>query len=507
MDLQLNDTLSVGDESYKVKPSMFSTNRRRLVEVLKINHNLKPNSAVLLKGSSVCHVGSTNVTSLFHQDSFFNWCFGVEEPGFYGTINITTGSSTLYMPKPKCSEKWKMLHIPNPRFYREKYLVNNCCYTDEIEEYLKFKKTEEIIILTGKDAQSGLPLTEPNLAELGLSDYPVEKDILMKTINELRVIKTKEEICVMKYAHNVTSNAHIEVMRRIRPGWFEYQAESLFKHHIYTFGGCRNTAYIGKIPTGNHASAVEYGTSSFPNNKVIYDGDLCILDMGAEYFGYASVACSTFPVNGKFDCQQKAIYDGVLQIRNKLLESIKPGVSWADMHLLADRLILDHLSKLQLVHGSIDDMMDARVPSVFMPEGLGHFVGLDALDVGGFHEDDPPAREEKGLNRLLTTRILRQGMIITVAPAIFFNITLLDQAFRDGNLNRFLNEKAISKYYSFGGVQIGETIAVTGCGVEVLTKIPRQINEIEVLMAEGQRLDHVPSLLPSPKQKSFDEGI
>ena len=56
------------------------------------------------------------------------------------------------------------------------------------------------------------------------------------------------------------------------------------------------------------------------------------------------------------------------------------------MHLLADRLILDHLSKLQLVHGSIDDMMDARVPSVFMPEGLGHFVGLDALDVGGFHE-------------------------------------------------------------------------------------------------------------------------
>jgi len=506
MDVILNDTLSVGDDSYSVKPSMFSTNRKRLVEVLKLNQHLKPNSVILLKGNSSCHVGSSNLTSLFHQDSFFNWCFGVEEPGFYGTINISTGSSTLFMPIPKCSEKWKMLHIPNPRFYREKYLVNSCCYIDEIEEYLKFKKTEEIILLTGKDSQSGLPLTEPDLVELKLSDYPVQKDILLKTINELRVIKTKEEISVMSYVHNVTSKAHIEVMRRIRPGWFEYQAESLFKHHIYTFGGCRSTAYIGKIPTGNHASAVQYGTSSFPNNKMICDGDLCILDMGAKYFGYASVACSTFPVNGKFDCQQKAIYNGVLEIRNKLLESIKPGVSWADMHLLADRLILEHLSKLQLVHGSIDDMMDARVPAVFMPCGLGHFVGLDALDVGGFHEDDPPARCEEGLNRLLTTRILRQGMVITVAPAIFFNIRLLNQAFKDINLKQFLNEKLISKFYSFGGVQIGETVAVTGNGVEVLTKIPREITEIEIMMAEGQRLDHVPTLLPSPKKfQSFDE--
>lgn len=142
--------------------------------------------------------------------------------------------------------------------------------------------------------------------------------------------------------------------------------------------------------------------------------------MGANYCGYAADITCSFPANGKFTEKQKLVYNAVLDARNAVIQAMKPGISWLDMHLLANRVMLGALIAGGILRGDVEEVIKSGLNEVFQPHGLGHLLGLDVHDVGGYLEGHPDRSTMPGLRKLRTARTLEAGMAITVEPGCYF---------------------------------------------------------------------------------------
>lgn len=165
---------------------------------------------------------------------------------------------------------------------------------------------------------------------------------------------------------------------------------------------------------------------------------------------------------------------------------MRPGVKWTDMHRLAERVLLKHLKKLGLVVGSLEECEAANLGALFMPHGLGHFIGLDTHDVGGFTPSSPPS-DLPGLRYLRTTRVLQKGMCITVEPGCYFVDHLLKQAAANPFQANLLNFTVIDKYKCVGGVRLEDDVLITEDGVQNLTVVPRTVEDVEELLQLGMQ--------------------
>ncbi|XP_046649201.1 xaa-Pro dipeptidase-like isoform X1 [Daphnia pulicaria] len=472
---------SQGEGTMQVPMDLFAVNRDRLCKSLRQLPKLQKNSVVVLQGGQGIPRYCTDVEYVFRQESFFHWAFGVIEPDFFGAIEVESGTSHLFIPKyPEAYAVW-MGKIFNCDHYKQKYGVDHVHYVDEMAVILENAKAEIVLTVKGMNTDSNLWTREAVFE--GMSKFKIDNELLHPVIVECRVIKTSMELDVLRYANKVSSAAHIAVMKAVRPGMKEYQCESVFLHHSYFHGGCRHVSYTCICGSGENGSVLHYGHAGAPNDKQIRDGDMCLFDMGAEYYCFASDITCSFPANGKFTDRQKGIYNAVLEASRAVIAHIKPGVSWIDMHLLANRVMLKHLKEHGLLQGDVDDMMKANLAATFQPHGLGHFMGLDVHDVGGYLEGHPARPEKAGLKSLRTARVLQPGMVLTVEPGCYFIDRLLDQALEDPELSKFLIKEAVAEHRGFGGVRIEDDIVVTETGVEVMTEVPRSTEEIEATMS------------------------
>ncbi|XP_060254015.1 xaa-Pro dipeptidase isoform X2 [Ovis aries] len=412
----------LGNETLKVPLALFALNRQRLCERLRKNPAVQAGSVVVLQGGEETQRYCTDTGVLFRQESFFHWAFGVTEPGCYGVIDVDTGTSTLFVPRLP----------PSHATWMGKFNVNNT--------------------------------------------------ILHPEIVECRVFKTDMELEVLRYTNKISSEAHREVMKAVKVGMKEYEMESLFEHYCYSRGGMRHSSYTCICGSGENSAVLHYGHAGAPNDKTIQDGDMCVFDMGGEYYCFASDITCSFPANGKFTPDQKAIYEAVLRSCRAVMSAMKPGVWWPDMHRLADRIHLEELARIGLLTGSVDAMVQVHLGAVFMPHGLGHFLGLDVHDVGGYPEGVDRI-DEPGLRRLRTARHLEPRMVLTVEPGIYFIDHLLDEALADPARACFFNREVLQRFRGFGGVRIEEDVVVTDTGMELLTCVPRTVEEVEACMA------------------------
>ena len=364
--------------------------------------------------------------------------FGVIEPDFYGLIRVSDGFTTLFAPKlDKEYEVWmgKLLDLED---FKRKYEVDEVKWVEEMEKVIGDMNPELLLTLSGVNSDSGNKYEPATFT--GMEKFSQDADILFPVIAECRVIKSPEEIEVLRYVAQVSSDAHKKVMRMpfLESKHYEYQAEAVFLGHTYYIGGCRHASYTCICGVGSNAAILHYGHAGAPNDREIKDGEMCLFDMGANYYGYcADITCS-FPANGKFTEDQKLIYNAVLAASLAVQATAKEGECWVEMHLLANRVMLQKLKDGNLLKGDVQEMIDAGLNYVFQPHGLGHLIGLDVHDVGGYLEDCPPRPEQPGVNRLRTARILKAGMYMTIEPGCYFIEPLLEKAYNDPIQSKFL---------------------------------------------------------------------
>ena len=271
-------------------------------------------------------------------------------------------------------------------------------------------------------------------------------------LHEMRLYKSRYEVKLMRQAAKISAKAHKRAMRKCRPGMYEYQLEGeLISEFIQN--GARFTAYPPIVGSGQNACILHYTN----NSDKILDGDLLLIDSGAEYQCYASDITRTFPVNGKFSNAQRDIYNLVLSAQAAALNEIKPGKHWNDPHDAAVKVLTEGMVSLGILEGDPEELIKNKDYAKYYMHRTGHWLGMDVHDVGDYKLDGE-------------WRMLEAGMVMTVEPGLYLPV----------------NSKDLPEHWQNIGVRIEDDVLVTKDGYDILSKdAPKTIDEIEELMADA----------------------
>jgi len=272
-------------------------------------------------------------------------------------------------------------------------------------------------------------------------------------IHELRVLKTPEEIEIMQAAADIAADAHVLAMKAVRAGMQEYQIEALVEE-LFRNRGATGPAYTSIVGGGANATVLHY----INNNAELRDGDLLLLDAGAEYKGYASDITRTFPINGRYTPAQREIYDLVLKAQMSCVEMVRPGVTHDQLKQHSIEVLTEGMVELGLLKGDPEELIKEKKHEQFYMHGLGHMIGIDVHDVGRYYFGQE-------------SRALEPGVVMTVEPGIYISP----------------DTKDIPEKYLGIGVRIEDDVLCTNNGPRILTnKVPKHADEIEQLMSGVQ---------------------
>ena len=411
---------------------------------------------------------------------------------FFSFLSIFLLYSFLYYSLPADFAVWMGPILP-PSYYKDLYKVDEVLYTDDIPAYFEKFAPEVVYVTKGQNSDSGNWCKPAHFD--GIEKYTIDEEYLFKAIVECRVFKTAKEMEVYRYVAKIGSQAHLDNMRALEPEMYESQIESVFRHSNYFRGGCRLWSFIPICASGRNSSILHYGHAGAPNDRLMHDGEWLLMDMGSEYRCYACDITTTCPVNGKFSHEQKFIYETVLDMNRQCQKMMKPGVNWRDVHKMSNRVACEHFIKQGLFKGDLEEVLESNVFGYFMPHGLGHFMGIDVHDVGGYTEG--MERDTiMGYKSLRTKRDLQEGMLITVEPGIYFVDCCIEKIKADENLNKYVNWEEVNKYYPIGGCRIECDVYITKDGCEDITCAPRTVEDIEaVYRGDITSVDQIKSFL------------
>jgi Xaa-Pro aminopeptidase len=275
-------------------------------------------------------------------------------------------------------------------------------------------------------------------------------------IGEMRLHKTPEEVELMQRSATIAAEAHILAMQSIKPGMNEFQVESLMEAYMRD-KGASGVAYNSIIGGGINACILHY----VENNCPLQDGDLILIDAGAEYKGYASDITRTFPVNGRFTEAQRDVYDVVLDVQNECIEATKTGNTVKARQELSIELLTEGMKKLGILKGKTADLIKKKAYMKYYMHGVGHYLGLDVHDAGRYFT------EQQAKN----SRPFAPGMVLTVEPGLYIPPD---------------DKDAPAKYRGIG-IRIEDDVLVTETGnVNLTAKVPKDAEAIEELMNKGK---------------------
>lgn len=424
-------------------------------------------NVIYLKGSELMYRYQTDYEFPFRQESNFWYLTGVDEPDYHMILDLKT--ETYHLFAPKRDEHYSVWHgrIKSKDDIQTLYEPNELHYDSKLLTILKSLNPNVIYCLNEDQAEF--------LEDLDRS-FKVDTESLNDAITFCRTIKTEDELNLMREAARINNIAHRKVMEQVKPGMYEYELKAIFDYHQVK-RGLLFDAYNGIHAAGRNSAILHYTECS---NR-LGNGDLYLIDAGYEYEGYASDVTRTYPANGRFTDDQAAVYQTVLNALNAVVEAIKPGVKMEDLHMAAAEIILKGLKQMGLVKGSIEDLMEKDIFALFFPHGLGHFLGLDTHDVGGYPKGVERI-DRPGIRFLRARRELQPGMVVTIEPGLYFIPALLEKAFEDEEKSKFLNADKLQAFFDFGGVRIEDNIIITEDGCENMTDVPKEIKEIEKII-------------------------
>jgi Xaa-Pro aminopeptidase len=268
-------------------------------------------------------------------------------------------------------------------------------------------------------------------------------------LDEQRLFKSRDELKLMQRAADISMLAHEVAMRSSRPAMREYEIQAEIERTFRMHDAV--PAYGSIVGAGSNACVLHY----VANNGTAKDGDLVLVDAGAEYRGYASDITRTFPVSGRFTKEQRALHDLVGAAQAAALAQARPGVAYGDGHTAAVETLTEGLLRLGLLKGSLEKNISAGSFKRFYRHKTGHWLGLDVHDVGEYRIDGE-------------SRVLEPGMVFTVEPGLYVAP----------------DDTSVAPKWRGIGIRIEDDVVVTSDGHRVLTeRLARSADEIEALMA------------------------
>jgi len=398
---------------------------------------------------------------LFCQDKTFYYLTGFNEPdAILLLIKAKQPKAVLFcLPKDPLMEVWHGKRV-GCDIAKKEYGFDECFSTEQLEvlvpEYIADHGS--LYYCRGKskafDSQLLVWLEQVNGKSRQGIKAPATIIDCTELVNEMRLIKSEAEIDIMRKVNNISCNAHIRAMKQTRDGIFEYQIEAEILHE-FAFNGARFAAYNSIVASGENANILHYTD----NCERLNDGDLLMIDAGGELAGYAADISRTFPVNGKFSNEQKALYQLVLDAQEACILQVKPKQTLGQLNELCCEILTKGLLELGVLSGNLCELIANKACKKYFIHGLGHWLGLDVHDVGQYQMEN---------NKQM--RVFEAGMVMTIEPGLYIP----------------KDDESVEKKWRGIGIRIEDNILVTDQGHENLTRnAPKSITEIEKIVGRG----------------------
>lgn len=438
----------------RITPREFARRRRQLMRMMGAG-------AIAIVPSAVDKIRNRDVDYPFRQDSDFQYLTGFPEPD--AVVVLIPGR------KPAdyvlfCRERDPVMETWHGRRAGQEGAVNDYGADDafpiaDIDDILPglLENRERVFYAMGAQPefdQRVIGWVNRLRAQGRQGARPPQEFVSLEPLlHDLRLYKSRAEIGLMRRAAAISVKAHERVMRTCRPGAYEYEIEAELLHEFHRHGA--RVAYNPIVGGGDNGCILHYTE----NDAILQDGDLLLIDAACEVDGYAADITRTFPVNGRFNAPQRAIYDLVLRAQRAAIDRARPGNHWNAPHEAAVKVLTAGLVKLGLLKGPVAKLIKDEAYRRFYMHRTGHWLGLDVHDVGDYRVG--------GL-----WRELEPGMVLTVEPGLYIPAGAKGAAKRWWNI----------------GVRIEDDVLVTRDEPDVLSgKLVKDADAIERLMQTGTK--------------------
>lgn len=416
--------------------------------------------SIAILNASTLKTRNHDAEYIFRQDSDFYYLTGFNEPETVLVLipNRTEGEYVLFCrERDPAAEQWTGYRA-GIEGAKAKYGANESYPISQLNEVMPklLANRDQVYYRVGMDwtfdQQVFTWLNSVRAQVRAGVKAPQTFKVLDEILHEMRLFKSEAELEMMRYAAKTSAHAHTKAMQVCKPSMYEYEIEAAILHEFRRKG--METAYTSIVGGGKNGCILHY----IENRDELKDGDLLLIDAGAEYQCYASDITRTFPINGKFSPAQKALYQVVLDAQYAAINTVRPNALWDDVHQAAVNVLVDGLIELGLLTESKDKVMAEHLYRKFYMHRTGHWLGLDVHDVGTYKVEGEWRR-------------LQAGMVLTVEPGLYIPA-----------------EEGIDPKWWHIGIRIEDDVLVTATGHEVLTSgVVKEIADIEALMAGKDR--------------------
>ncbi|MEQ1370106.1 Xaa-Pro aminopeptidase [Acinetobacter schindleri] len=399
----------------------------------------------------------------YRADSSFFYLTGFAEPEAVAVIETFDSEEEGYTYSLFCRERDREMEIWNG--YRagvdgavDDYEADEAYAIDLLDEEIleKLQNKDKLFYRVGHSAEFDARVAKWIAQASGESrrgkSAPAQIVQLDRIVDEMRLHKDANEIELMQIASDISAEAHTRAMQTVRPGMMEYALEAEL-NYVFGKNGCV-PSYNSIVGGGENACILHY----VENDKELKDGDLVLIDAACEYQFYASDITRTFPVNGKFSPEQKALYNIVLDAQIAAINAVQIGNSYKEPHNVAVRILVQGLLNLGIMQGKIEEIIETESFRQFYMHGTGHWLGMDVHDVGAYKANGE-------------WRSYEEGMVVTVEPGLYIAP----------------DDETVDPKWRGIGIRIEDDVVATQNGPLVLTaKVVKTVEDIEALMAKAR---------------------
>ena len=433
-----------------IEPSEYAQRRRQLME-------MAGDDAILVLPAASEKVRSLDTHYPYRQDSDFWYLSGFAEPDAVLVLipGRRHGEAILFCRERDAErEAWDGPRAGQDGAVRD-HGMDDAYPIDDLDDILPglLEGRSKVYYHFGRDAEFDLKLigwVNRVRSQVRHGAQPPHEFLeLGHLLHEQRLFKSAAEIALMERAADISMQAHRVAMRAVRAGMHEYELQAELERVFRAHDGC--AAYSSIVGAGRNACILHYRD----NNAPVHAGELVLIDAGAEYRGYASDITRTFPVDGRFSTEQRALHDLVGAAQAAALAQARPGVAYEAGHLAAVRTLTEGLLRLGLLSGELEDNVRQGHYQRFYPHKTGHWIGLDVHDVGDY--------------RLAgESRLLEPGMVFTIEPGLYIGA----------------QDTTVEARWRGIGIRTEDDVLITAQGHRVLTAgLARSAEEIEAEMA------------------------